>query len=182
MDITSKIWEDHADHLRNFIYSKVKDEQMTDDILQDVFLKIHIKNDQLKDFSKTKEWAFMIARNTIYDFYKTNTIYKEIKNEFVDSTLDDISGHTEKDCLYGIIKSLPPIYREPLFLSDIKGMKQAEIALKFELPLPTVKSRIQRARKMITEGYMNCCDYKLNAQGKLVGEIKDKKDCKICNH
>lgn len=80
-----------------------------------------------------------------------------------------------------IIKSLPKKYREPLFLSDIKGLKQADVALQLKLELSTAKSRIQRARKMVAQGYMHCCDYKLNDKGFLVGEIKDKKDCKVCS-
>ena len=75
---------------------------------------------------------------------------------------------------------MPKKYRDPLFLSDIKGIKQKDIAIQLKLPLPTIKSRIQRARKLIVKGYMECCDYKLNEQGYLVGEIKDKEECKVC--
>ena len=89
--------------------------------------------------------------------------------------------HNEKDCLHGIIKRLPKKYRDPLFLSDIKGMKQGDIANQLKLQLSTAKSRIQRARKQIAKGYMECCDFKLNQKGFLVGEVKDKRDCKICS-
>ena len=44
----------------------------------------------------------------------------------------------------------------------------------------TAKSQIQRARKLIAEGFMECCGLTQNEKGHLVGEIKDKKDCKIC--
>ncbi|NAS32603.1 sigma-70 family RNA polymerase sigma factor [Flavobacteriaceae bacterium R38] len=181
MDVTSEIWEAYSEDLRNFIFNKVKDEDVANDILQDVFLKIHTKHDQLKDASRIKPWIFTIARNTVFDFFKTNGLKGEIQEELIEEASFEAEEHTEKDCLYGIIKSLPEKYREPLFLSDIRGIKQTEIAKQFQLPLPTIKSRIQRARKMITEGYMACCDYKLNDKGKLVGELKDKKDCKICN-
>lgn len=48
------------------------------------------------------------------------------------------------------------------------------------ISLPAVKSRILRARKMIVEGFMDCCDFKLNSQGKLVGEVKERELCKVC--
>jgi len=60
-------------------------------------------------------------------------------------------------------------------------MKQADIAQQLQLALPTVKSQIQRGRKLITQGFMDCCDFTRNESGFLVGEIKDKKDCKICH-
>lgn len=62
----------------------------------------------------------------------------------------------------------------------MKGLKQKQIAEQLGIPLSTVKSQIQRARKMIIQGYMDCCDYKLNDEGKLVGETKGKENCKIC--
>ena len=55
------------------------------------------------------------------------------------------------------------------------------MAKQLKLQLPTAKSRIQRARKLITLGYMQCCDFKMNPKGHLVGEVKDKEDCKVCN-
>jgi RNA polymerase sigma-70 factor (ECF subfamily) len=47
--------------------------------------------------------------------------------------------------------------------------------------LPTTKSQIQRARKLIAQGFMDCCGLVLNEHGNLVGEIQEKEDCKICN-
>ena len=89
--------------------------------------------------------------------------------------------HSEHDCLHGIIKNLPKKYRDPLFLSDIKGLKQQEIANQLHLPLPTIKSQIQRARKQIAQGFMDCCGFKMNDDGHLIGEIQDKADCKVCH-
>ena len=71
--------------------------------------------------------------------------------------------------------------RDPIVLSAIKGEKQAAIAKQLNLPLPTVKSQIQRGRKLIAQGFMDCCGFTQNEQGVLVGEVKDKKDCKVCN-
>ncbi len=183
MITTSILWEEYADDLQKFIFSKIKDEQITNDLLQDVFLKVHKNIPQLKDATKVKSWIFTIARNTVFDFYKTKGGKEVLPDAIADEeSVDSKSSHTEKDCLPGIIKALPEKYRTFLFLSDIEGVKQVDIAKQYNLPLATVKSRIQRARKMIVQGYMDCCDYKLNAQGKLVGEIKERKDCKICNH
>ena len=72
-------------------------------------------------------------------------------------------------------------YRTPLFLSDIKGMKQSEVAKQLNQNLPTTKSQIQRARKLIAQGFMDCCGFVLNEQGYLVGEIQEKINCKVCN-
>ena len=69
-----------------------------------------------------------------------------------------------------------------MILSEIKGMKQTEIAKKLNISISGAKSRVQRGRNLLKQGFIDCCDYKLNTEGQLVGEHKNKKDCKVCNH
>jgi RNA polymerase sigma-70 factor (ECF subfamily) len=177
---TKDIWKLHADDIKYFILSKVKDEVIADDLLQETFIKVHTKLNTLKDEGKLKSWLFSIARYTVLDYFRSKKLVYETTDEdfiFEEQKLE----HTEVDCLHGIIKSLPKKYRDPLFLSDIKGIKQQQIAEQLHLPLPTIKSQIQRGRKMIAQGFMDCCDFVVNDAGFLVGEVKDKADCKMCH-
>ncbi|PQJ80823.1 sigma-70 family RNA polymerase sigma factor [Polaribacter porphyrae] len=177
---TKQVWTSYSDDLKYFIISKVKDKTISDDILQDTFIKIHTKLHTLKDITKLKSWCFSIARNSIIDYWnKTNKTFEIAHFESEESITENI--HTEKDCLRGILKNLPKKYRDPLFLSDIKGLKQQEVAFQLKQSLSTTKSQIQRARKLIAKGFMDCCGFQLNSDGNLVGEIKEKEDCKVCN-
>src|SRR5690606_14522868 len=177
---TQKIWTLYADDLKHFIMSKVKDEAVADDLRQETFVKVHTKLHLLRDENKAKPWLLSIARNAVLDYFRAHHLTYSLSEEdmgFEDPKLE----HTKEDCLRGIIKSLPKKYRDPLFLSDIKGLKQAEVSNQLRLPLPTVKSQIQRGRKLIARGFMECCDFKMNDDGYLMGEIKEKQDCKICH-
>ena len=177
---TQDIWKLHADDIKYFILSKVKDEVIADDLLQETFIKVHTKLNTLKDEDKLKSWLFSIARYTVLDYFRSKKLVYETTDEdfiFEEQKLE----HTEADCLHVIIKSLPKKYRDPLFLSDIKGIKQQQIANQLNLALPTIKSQIQRGRKMIAQGFVDCCDFVINDQGFLVGEVKDKADCKMCH-
>lgn len=177
---TKDVWNTYAEDIKHFILSKVKDEVVTDDLLQETFIKVHTKLNTLNNENKLKSWIFSIARYTVLDYFRSKKIVYETTDEdfvFEDQKLE----HTKADCLRGIIKSLPKKYRDPLFLSDIKGLKQTQISEQLQLPLPTVKSQIQRGRKLIAQGFIDCCDFKVNNQGFLVGELKEKADCKICN-
>ncbi|WP_055446630.1 sigma-70 family RNA polymerase sigma factor [Lacinutrix mariniflava] len=176
---TQHVWQNYSQDLKHFILSMVKDAAVTDDILQDTFIKIHTKLDTLKDESKIKAWVFSIARYSVLDHFKATNQTFEVANSETE-TFIEASVHTEKECLYGIIKSLPKKYRDPLFLSDIKGLKQAEVADQLHVSLPTVKSQIQRARKMVAQGFKDCCGFVENDKGILVGEIQEKEDCKVC--
>lgn len=176
---TNQVWELYHQDIKRFLLSRIKNEEVVDDVLQDTFIKIHTKLDSLQENKKLKSWVFTIARNTMLDYFRTNKISTEFK-EFDIQLEEEPKAHDEKDCLYGIIKRLPKKYRDPLFLADIKGKKQTEVANQLKLPIPTAKSRIQRARRLIAQGYMECCDFKMNQKGHLVGEVKDKQDCKVC--
>ncbi len=177
--MTQQIWHLYRSDLKQFIISKVKDIAIADDILQDTFIKIHTKLHTLKDIAKLKSWCFTIARNSILDYWKSTNQTFEIANFEAETILEE-NFHTEKDCLQGILKNLPKKYKEPLFLSDIKGLKQQEVAKKLDQSLSTTKSQIQRARKLIAKGFMDCCGFVLNEEGKLVGEVQEKEDCKVC--
>jgi len=176
---TKQVWTSYSEDLKRFIISKVKDITIADDILQDTFIKIHTKLHTLKDITKLKPWCFTVARNSILNYWKTTNQTFEIAN-FESETEISENIHTEKDCLRGILKNLPKKYRDPLFLSDIKGLKQQEVATQLKQTLSTTKSQIQRARKLIAQGFMDCCGFQMNAEGNLVGEIQEKEDCKVC--
>jgi len=177
---TKEVWKLYSDDVKRFIVSKVHETTIADDILQDTFIKVHTKLHTLNDLTKLKSWIFTIARNSIMDhFKKANKTFDFADFESETTVLENV--HTEQDCLQGILQSLPKKYRNPLFLSDIKGLKQADVANQLNQNLPTTKSQIQRARKLIAQGFMDCCGFVLNEQGNLVGEIQEKEDCKICN-
>ena len=176
---TKQVWTSYSEDLKRFIISKVKDTAIADDILQDTFIKIHTKLQTLKNVDKLKAWCFTIARNSILDYWKSTNKTFEIAN--FETEIEILkNNHTEKDCLKNILNNLPKIYRDPLFLSDIKGLKQQEVANQLNQSLSTTKSQIQRARKLIAQGFMDCCGFVLNKDGNLVGEIQEKKDCKVC--
>ena len=178
---TQEVWKTYSEDIKRFILSKVKDIDTTNDLLQETFIKVHAKLNNLQDETKLKSWVFSIARNTTLDYFKSSKKTMAV-DDFLHLYEDEVKKtHSEKDCLYAHILNLEKKYRTPLFLSDIKGEKQSDIAEQLKLPLATIKSRIQRARKKIAEGYMQCCNYTLNEKGVLVGEHQEKEDCKICN-
>ncbi len=178
---TTKIWNEFSDSLKRFINSRVKNYEITQDLLQEVFIKIHLNIHKIKKKESLKSWIFSITNNVIIDYYK-----KQITNQalFIDKIKNDDSmnsKHAAEDCILPLIHNLPPTYKKAMLLSEIKGLKQAKVADILQISLSGAKSRIQRGRNLLKQGFMDCCDYKLNEIGHLVGEHKDKEDCKICN-
>lgn len=180
------VWRKLHDPLRAFISSKVKPEADVDDLVQDTFVKIKMNLEKLKDPSKLTSWVYQIARNTVNDFFRKNKKLiaegKNSENEPIenDETYDEllIKSQTEEFSQYAafLINKLPEKYRDAVYLSDIKGIGQKEIAEKLNLSLSGAKSRIQRGRLQIKEMVLQCCDVNADVYGNIV-DFKPKPKC-----
>jgi RNA polymerase sigma-70 factor (ECF subfamily) len=169
-DKTKKIWVEFSNQLKAFISRKVTDASIADDILQDVFIKIHSNVDKLKDEQKIRGWIYQITRNSIIDHYRKRKVDQQ--------SLDDSYGYemtTEADPdqeiasgLEEMVKELPPIYAEALHLTEFKGLKQKELADKIGLSISAAKNRVQRARQMIKDDLMKCCHFEFDRYGTII--------------
>ena len=178
---TTNIWNEFSEALKRFIFSKVKNQEITDDVLQEVFIKIHLNHHKIKKQGSVKSWIFTLTNNAIKDYLRAQSKSSSISPGMVELENDLKDEHSAKDCILPLVKNLPPTYKDAILLSEIKGLKQAEVAKILNLSVSGAKSRIQRGRELLKQGFIECCDYTLNEFGHLVGEHKAKKDCKICN-
>lgn len=177
---TEKIWSEFSTALKKFILSKVHDNTVAEDILQEVFIKIHLHKNELQEKKQLKSWLFSIAHNTTIDYFRKKDLI--LPNQIQSQQIhDETNTHDPSDCLLPLILALPKKYKEALLLSEIKGMKQQHVADKLGITLSAAKSRIQRGRDLLKKGFMNCCDYELDEKGFLKGEHKNIEDCKVCN-
>src|SRR5689334_6684074 len=67
---TEQIWETFHTPLLRFIEKRVTDAPLAEDILQDVFLKIHQQIETLKDVKKLESWVYQITRHAIIDVFR----------------------------------------------------------------------------------------------------------------
>lgn len=171
---TEKIIYEFGNELFFFILKKVKDKEVSNDIFQNTFLKIHEKSHQLKDESKVKAWVFQIARNEINDYYQSKQKdFGDIKGEIANNGEDFI----EVCCLNKMINQLPDIYKEVIDLAYVEGKKQKEIAELLSLSLSNVKIRLSRGKEILKQNLRACCQYEITENGKLKGESR----CSSCD-
>lgn len=148
--------------LRRFVLSKVRNHQDAEDILQDVFIKVKLKSSQLHDESKVTQWFYQITRNSIMDYYRNKK--KSIERDLVD-TPENYNAFNDcvVDCLQELMKTLPSPYREALELADSQDVSQKELAKQLQISYSGLKSRVQRARKMLKDRMMEL--YKIQTDG-----------------
>ena len=144
------IWNQTQERLLGFVLRYTKDKALAEDIVQDVFLKVHDRLPQLREREKISGWIFRIARNTITDHFRSTS--KTITATDLDwendgITLNDCVSH----CLTQMMQTLPDKYREALELAELKDMSQLQLAETLNLSYSGAKSRVQRARQMLKE-------------------------------
>jgi RNA polymerase sigma-70 factor, ECF subfamily len=175
------LWKDFETRLWSFIFSKVPDKAATDDILQEVFIKIHLKIDTLKDESKLKPWLYQITRNLIMDYYRRNkpanhsplTLDEEAKEESDSKVMDEALRD-----MIGMMGDLPPEYCEALCLTELEGLSQKEYAQRIGIPYSSAKSRVQRSRKLLKDMLMRCCHYEFDKYGTI---LSISQNCCCCS-
>ena len=78
MNTSEKVWQEYHPRLRAFVKSRIPDDMTADDVLQNVFLKMHTGLASLKDATKLQSWLYQIARNAIIDYYRSQKPTVEI--------------------------------------------------------------------------------------------------------
>src|SRR5215469_11177760 len=71
MTTTEQVWEAFHTPLQQFIRRRVVDDSTAEDLLQEVFLKIHQHIGGLKDARQLESWLYRLTRNSIIDYYRT---------------------------------------------------------------------------------------------------------------
>lgn len=193
---TEILWRKFSDQVHRFIRSKVSNDSEAEDVLQDIFIRIHKGIDDLRHEDRVQSWVFGIARRALADHYRQKGRDKEepAGNDIrtggeVDLTLDlnEFEGnhdvHEEVlSWLIPMIDELPEKYGEPLKMADIQGKTQQEIADDLGLSLSGAKSRVQRARQKLGEVLAACCEVQFGDEGRAVAyhKIRDKDEEESC--
>ncbi len=169
------LWQEHKNELRNFILKRVKDQELTNDILQDVLMKVYNFCISKSGVRNIRSWLFQIAQNTITDHYRKQSKFTDLDNlTEIESEDQDIAFSEATNYILPMLEFLPKKYAVPLKLADIDNKKQADVAKKLNLSLSATKSRIQRARQLLKVEFITCCHFETDKQGNLISfEIKE---------
>lgn len=150
-------FETLADKYHNSVESYVRfyisNKADSDDVLQEVWLAAFRQFGRLKNKDSFKAWMIGIARHKINDYFRStcDTI-----------NIDELSENKLLQSRYGLVEYLPVHEtldmlskndRQILTVFYFENMPQKEIASRLDIPLGTVKSRLNTARKNFKERY-----------------------------
>jgi RNA polymerase sigma-70 factor, ECF subfamily len=175
---TQELWKDLSDKLRRFILQRVPDADTADDILQDVFVKIHTHIDSLQNENRLESWVYQIVRHAIADYYRALQPSINVDEIPLASDQEDDEDAIKElaPCIKAMISALPENDREALMLTSYGGLNQKELAEKLSISPSGARSRVQRAREKLKEILLNCCHFEFDHLGKMI-DYQQRPDC-----
>jgi RNA polymerase sigma factor (sigma-70 family) len=147
-----ELFEEHKKHVFAMALSIVRDYDIAEDVLQEVFIKLyqHMKHQEI---SNVKAWLIRVSRNLALDVYRKK---KRELTGFEDDYFERAHYRSEdplnKMVLQKYLELLDHEERQIVILKDVSGMKHREIAQIVELPLGTVMWKYSRAIKKLRKG------------------------------
>lgn len=156
-----KIYMKYVDQIYQYIYFKVHDAIIAEDLTQETFIGVYRGIAKLKDVQSEKAWIYSIACNKVNDYYRE--VYKNKEDFYYDNIdtlnteVDDIQEFIEndfqKDCIKYCLNSMPKEYRIVLLLKYYDGYNVKEIAEILNKSFKSVDGIIQRAKKLFAMKY-----------------------------
>jgi RNA polymerase sigma-70 factor, ECF subfamily len=178
------VWERYAQRLLAFIRSKVSSGEEAEDILQEVFVRVHTGICCLQEWTAMDRLVYRITRNLIIDGYRSRRPSEELGEDLA-AEASPFPVEVEEDpaariafSLRETIDELDEPYREALILTEYEGLTQAEYAARAGISLSGAKSRVQRAREKLKGLLLECCHFELDRLG---GIIDYQKRCCACS-
>ena len=162
---------EHVDSLYSMAIRLVFNKEEAEDLVQETYLKAYRFFNTFQKGTNIKAWLFKILRNTFINKYrKAVNLPSEIFYEDVESVNSNLSykqesdsgeltdtleskynelGNLMEDDVKRAIDSLPIEYKEAILLSDVEELSYSDIAEITNVPIGTVKSRLNRGRKLL---------------------------------
>lgn len=168
-DSITFLWEQYNQRLAAFIRSRVGDDD-ADDILQEVFIRVHRHLCCQTNWEKPESWFYQIARNLIIDHYRRRREMLAVPENL--AAEPDLAEEAPESILAlslsDLVKKLPEPYRQALLLTEYQGLSQKELAESQGISLSGAKSRVQRAREKLKDMLLNCCHFEFDRRGRVV--------------
>jgi len=167
-------WQDIERRLRPYVTRRVASAGDVDDVLQEIFVRIHRGLSALRDGERFGGWVYQVARSAIADAARARARSAlelvgespEIATPEADEG-DELEGELGA-CVALFVARLPTPYREAVMLTELQGLTQKDAAEMLGVTLPAMKSRTLRGREKIRDMFAECCRISLDCRGRVV--------------
>jgi RNA polymerase sigma factor (sigma-70 family) len=149
--------KEHGKTIFNYIFSLVRQKELTEDLYQEVLVSAYLAFHRIKEPSRLKSWLFTIAKNKCRDYWRKENKTKQFWKEEVYSYSaavenpplpeEEVLHKDSAEKMAESVKTLPEIYQSAIFLYYFKDLTIIEISKLSNIPISTVKTRMKRGKE-----------------------------------
>jgi RNA polymerase sigma-70 factor (ECF subfamily) len=169
----------YEDKIFRLAFRFVRNETEAKEIVQDTFLLVWRKLDTFKGDSQFGSWLYRVATNTALMRLRAQRRHPEISTEelpvdYLDNygqlpaagenwakrPDDELQSDELRQRIQKAVDELPDIYRTVFLIRDVEGLSTEETAEVLEISIPTVKTRLHRARLALRDAITRYFDQK----------------------
>jgi RNA polymerase sigma-70 factor (ECF subfamily) len=166
-------WREIEARVRPYVARRVAAPADVDDIVQEVFLRLHRGISGLEDEESFGGWVYRIAERAVLDHLRQRARHPLTPAHELEEQGDAPSEVPEAhdlqsqlaECVALFVARLPSPYREAVTLTELQGLTQKDAAEMLGLSLSGMKSRVQRGRAQILRMFEQCCEVSVDARG-----------------
>ncbi|MBY6037905.1 sigma-70 family RNA polymerase sigma factor [Fictibacillus nanhaiensis] len=155
-----RLYDRYEKLLFSFSYKMVKQKEMAEEAVQDVFMKLWRKKGiYTEEKGKFSSWILTVTRNACIDLIRKQNkneveiLERDIDYERAESVEETVTWNEERTLLKEAVATLTEEQQDIVDLFYFRGYSQADIADKKNLPLGTVKGRVRLALKHLRKIY-----------------------------
>lgn len=144
---------EYAEKLKAYSFYLERNKERAENLLHDTFLLAFTSKDKFKDGTNLKAWLFKIMKNRFYSSKSSNSYKRTIyTDDILDATLypyytsNKVFEAMNVELLSNVISTLDQNLQD-IFRLYTRGFKYKEIAERFDMPIGTVKFRLNRIKK-----------------------------------
>lgn len=130
---------------------RMLDAGRADDVTQDVWLAVVRGLPRLRETDRFKQWLFTIARRSVTDCLRAEYARAAVVSQGEPAVEDPGDAVVERTELVAALSGLPVVEREILVLFYLEDLSVHDCAQICQVPVGTVKSRLNRARRLLRE-------------------------------
>jgi RNA polymerase sigma-70 factor (ECF subfamily) len=150
-----EIFDEHHNYIRNYLYYLSGDPDLSDDLVQDTFVKLWELREKVKTES-VLPYLFTIARHLYFKSHRRKAIHLKFFSNW-DEQAKEVSGEYILEMkefdkkLQQSLAQLPEKTRTAFLLSRIDEMSYSEIAINFGLSIKAIEKHISKAKRILRE-------------------------------
>ncbi len=157
-----ELMDRYGNQLMNYLFAILKNREDAEDAFQDTWSRVMERIDDFRSGMAFAPWLFRIGRNRAYDCLRYKNRWWSLERHSPDGEVVEfeIAGSVQfadslerRELIECLLRDLKPIDRDVLWLKFVDDLSHEEIADVWGVPAATVRTRLRRALRRVTERY-----------------------------